>query len=132
MEFQSVQRTFPPCGLRPRPSLRPCSCVTGASRGSLHLEQLPYPPSSPSPVGTRAAAQDPRKWRRVTWGQRLEAQEVAQEAFSAWPIRLGDGERCRQGPGPAFCRCWRLPSNRSQLLPKLDQGSQSPTPCLGS
>ena len=70
----------------------------------------------------------------MTWEQRPEPQQVAQEVMPAWHITLVVGGAGRvseldwnvRGLGCAFHRCWPLPSSSGQLLLKLGQGSRSP------
>ena len=82
-------------------------------------------------MGTRAAARDPRRWRKVAWEQRPEPQKVAQKCCllgtSCWVVVGGAGRASELdwnvcGLGCAFHRCWPLPSSSDQLLLKLDQG----------
>lgn len=77
----------------------------------------------------------------MTWEQRPEPQQVAEEVLPTWHITLvvvGGAGRASEldwnvrGLGCAFHRCWPLPSSSGQLLLKLDQGSRSPAPVYES
>lgn len=42
----------------------------------------------------------------MTWEQRLEPQQVAQNVLPVWHITLGGGGRCRQGLRDGLERLW--------------------------